>query len=176
MEAELWTRRLWIRPILPVDAKVVARALSHPDVTRYYGVSFDNIRQALAQMDWFRQLERQHQGRWWGLIDPSSGRMVGAAGIHDYDARHARAEIGGWMLPEHQGKGLMQEAWKDALLPHLKQVWSMHRLEAWIDRRNRSSSKLIARMGFVLEGCRRNCEWRDGQWIDLEMWAYVYPD
>lgn len=166
----LHTRRLLLRPVETADQPMIFRGLSHPDVIRYYGVSYQSLEATGAQMDFYRELVEQGTGAWWVLCDKETGLFYGAAGFNHYQAAHQKAELGYWLLPEHQRKGMAREAVSflcDWALTHC----ALHRIEAQVETGNTSSAQLLLATGFLYEGTLVDCEIKNGQFISLEMYA-----
>lgn len=163
--------RLLLRPLRDEDLEAVFGALSNPRVIAHYGVHYDSLEATRAQMDWFARIEQEGSGRWWALCRPQAPQiLLGACGFNDRDALHQRMELGYWLLPQHWGQGLMSEALALAL-DHGFGAMGAHRIEAVVEPENRASGRLLERLGFRMEGLRRECERRQRgsgpDWISL---------
>ncbi len=167
---ELRTDRLLLRPIADADAENVFRGLSHPDVTRYYAISFETPAAARAQMEWFAQLVREGAGRWWAICSPDDTVFMGAVGLYGIVKQHRRGELGFWLLPEHWGKGIMGEA-LPTVLEHGFSSLVLHRIEAEVETENEASRRLLVKHGFQHEGTLRDREIKNGRYISLDVFA-----
>ncbi|HXS58631.1 MAG TPA: GNAT family N-acetyltransferase, partial [Hanamia sp.] len=58
------TGRLLLRRFVPDDLEKVYEGLSHPDVIKYYGVSYDSPEATKEQMKFFSDLEKDGTGIW----------------------------------------------------------------------------------------------------------------
>jgi ribosomal-protein-serine acetyltransferase len=100
-----------------------------------------------------RELEYQ-RGR--GL--PTSvwhrGHIVGAVGTVSMDRVNDSAEVGYFVVGDHEGKGLMSRA-VSAFVDHLFREEGMNRVSARIMTSNARSRALVERLGFQLEGVHR---------------------
>jgi ribosomal-protein-alanine N-acetyltransferase len=96
--------------------------------------------------------------------------MIGNGGFHKWEHLHRKAELGYWILPEYQGKGLAAEA-ISAMITHGFENMALHRIEAEVETENAPSSRILRKMGFELEGIKKECEYINGRFIDLEFWA-----
>jgi RimJ/RimL family protein N-acetyltransferase len=76
-----------------------------------------------------------------------------------------QAEIGFSFAPDFQGQGYATEA-LHGLLGHLFGGLGLHRVYAITDPRNRSSIKLLKRVGMRLEGHFQQSLWFKGEWAD----------
>ena len=80
-------------------------------------------------------------------------------------AHHRNCEIGIGMLKEHRGKGYGSEAimW---ILNWGFRMANMHRIALECFEWNEGAIKLYKKLGFTLEGRRREFLWFDGRWHD----------
>ena len=61
----LESERVVLRQFVDSDLKNVFKGLSHPDIIKYYGISFDSLDATKEQMKWFANLEKNENGIWW---------------------------------------------------------------------------------------------------------------
>jgi ribosomal-protein-alanine N-acetyltransferase len=169
------TTNLLLRPINASDIHPVLQGLSHPEVIQYYGVSFFSLEEVKVQIDWYARIEKEQTGRWWAIVDPADEHFYGAIGIHDIHPQHRKAEIGFWLLPEYRGKGYIPEA-AIRIIKHSFEYLRLHRMYAYVESENHNSKKVLTKLGFVYEGTMRECEIKDGKWIDLEIYALLQKD
>src|SRR5688572_7252902 len=106
----LTTDRLLLRQFVDADLENIFKGLSHPDVIKYYGVSYQTEEAAKEQMKFFSDLEKNETGIWWAVCSSGNKIFYGAAGLNGLNKKHRKAEIGFWLLPEYWGKGVMAEA------------------------------------------------------------------
>lgn len=171
---ELRTDRLLLRPIANADAEYVFRGLSHPDVTRYYAISFETPAAAREQMEWFARLVREGAGGWWAICSPDGAVFMGAVGLYGIVKQHRRGELGFWLLPEHWGRGIMGEA-LPPVLEHGFFSLDLHRIEAEVETENEASRRLLVKHGFQHEGTLRDREIKNGRTISLDVFARLGP-
>jgi [ribosomal protein S5]-alanine N-acetyltransferase len=84
-------------------------------------------------------------------------------------------EVGVMILPEHRGKGFGLAAHK-LLVRHLFDFTPAHRLEAVTDAENVPEQRALERVGFILEGRRREVYFRSGSWRDELMYGLLRSD
>ncbi|MEL7339205.1 MAG: GNAT family N-acetyltransferase [Bacteroidota bacterium] len=171
MKAFFQTPRLHIRPIEPDDLASVYKGLSHPEVIRYYGVSYTSLEATQAQMDWYQKLPHEKSGQWWAICKRDSLEFLGAIGLNDWEQQHRKAEFGLWLLPEHWRKGYIQEA-VPPMLNYAFEEMKLHRIEAFVESENQASQKALRRLGFQHEGSMRDAEFKNGRFISLEIFAF----
>lgn len=164
------TSRLRLRPIQTDDIQDVYQGLSHPEVIRHYGVSFDSLEATQEQMDWFAQLEREQTGRWWAVCSADGQIFYGAGGFCDWSQEHRKAEIGFWLIPEYWGKGFMQEAMPLICQYGFKEM-NLHRIEGFVDAQNGNCKRAMAKLNFVHEGTMKECELMGGVFLSIDIYA-----
>ncbi|WP_394779855.1 GNAT family N-acetyltransferase [Undibacterium sp.] len=169
----LETDRHLLRRIGSNDIAEVFRGLSDPRVTAYYGVSYDTMEATQAQLDWYRDLLEQQTGIWWGIcIKEAPDTLIGACGFYAWDKENRNTDMGYWLQQEHWGHGIMLECLR-AILAHGFRQMSLHRVEAEVEPENTGSGSLLRKLRFQLEGRRRQCEWKNGRFVDLDYYSLL---
>lgn len=171
----LITQRLRLRQIDPVDIDNVYRGLSDPEVIKYYGVSFDSREATQEQMNWFRDLEKDGTGIWWAICSPDNRIFYGAGGYNVWCKEHRKAEIGFWLLPQYWGKGFMQEAFP-LICDYGFHSLGLNRIEGYVDSENRNCKRAVEKLGFKLEGTMRECEIKEGKYLNVDIYAKLKSD
>lgn len=166
----LQSDRLRFRQFTDADLENVFRGLSHPDVIKYYGISFSTLEATKEQMEWFADLEKNGTGLWWAICEKGSGKFVGAGGFNDLTKEHRKAEIGFWLLPEHWGKGYMTEAMPIICEAGFEQL-GLHRIEGFVETNNANCKKALAKLKFQHEGTMVDCEVKNGAFISVDVYA-----
>ncbi len=166
------TERYLLRKIVSTDQQKIYEGLSHPEVIKYYGVSYSSFEATKAQMDFYNELLSNETGIWWAICQKQNHQFIGACGFNNRMKEHRKAEIGFWLLPEFQQKGYMSEAVKKVIEYGFTEM-NLHRIEAIIETGNDNSSKLLRKMGFAYEGTNKECEIKNGRFIDLEVYALL---
>ena len=91
-------------------------------------------------------------GLTYGIIE--TGTLVGTVGFHHTDMRNKKTEIGYWIAPSHQGKGLATLAGKTAINAVFR-FTDINRIEAKIQDTNKASEQVIKKLKFTYEGIER---------------------
>mgnify|MGYP003626611276 CR=1 FL=1 len=153
--------RLILRQILDSDLENVYKGLSHPEVIKYYGVSFHSLEATKEQMTWFSDLKKNGTGIWWAVCLKDTGEFLGAGGLNDLDTKLKKAEIGFWLLPDHWGKGFMTEA-MPLILDHSFNNMGLLRIEGFVETENKICIKALQKLNFTYEETKENCEIKNG--------------
>ena len=166
----LKSERTVLRQFTPSDLENVFKGLSHPDIIKYYGISFKTLEETIEQLEWFSELEKNETGIWWVICAKDSGKFLGAGGLNDRSKANKKAEIGFWLLKEHWGSGYMTEV-MPIILNHPFDNIGLHRIEGFVDPMNVNCKKALAKLNFAHEETMQDCEFKDGAFISLDIFA-----
>ena len=169
---KLATDNLDLRQIVDSDLGQIFKGLSHPDIKKYYGISFDSLEATKEQMTWFADLEQQDKGIWWAVCSIISGEFIGAIGLNDLNKVHKKAEIGFWLLPVHWGKGILAEIMTPVTNYAFKDL-GLHRLEAYVETKNMNCKKALSKQKFSFEGTMIDYEVKNGNFVSMDIYAKI---
>lgn len=170
---ELHTDTHRLRRILQSDRPALFSGLSHPEVVAHYGISYDTEEHCQEQLDWYRYMEQAHSGTWWAICPPDAPKdIIGACGIYEIDRHNRNADIGYWLLPDYWHQGIMQSCLQRILHYGFHEL-QLNRIEAEVEPDNIASIKLIQKLGFHLEGKRRQVALRDHKFTDLNIYGLL---
>lgn len=172
MFPELTTERLLLKQVQPEDQGFVFEGLSHPDVIRHYGVSYSSFDAAKAQMDWYNEIFANGTGLSWKLVDTQTSQSIGDISVYLYKPEHNKAEVGFWLLPHFWNKGFALEALQK-IIDYWENEKGLHRMEAFVEEENTASTKLLEKAGFICEGKMRDCEIKNGRYINLLIYGLL---
>jgi len=74
------------------------------------------------------------------------------------------------LLPENWGKGIISGAIAQ-VLHHAFHTRGLHRVMAEVETENTASARVLLKNGFRHECTLRECEWKDGRWVSLDVYA-----
>lgn len=164
--------RFQLHDITADDNVHIHSGLSHPDVIKHYAVSFPTLEAAQEQMEWYATLEREGTGKWWAIRSSVDNQFLGAIGVSSILQKHRRCELGYWLLPMHWRKGIIRSVLPQ-VVDHCFNTLGLHRIMAEVETDNPASTNVLLHAGFVLEGTLRECEWKDGRTISLDVYALL---
>lgn len=166
------SNRLLLRQFTESDIANVFKGLSHPDIIKHYGVSYDSLEATKEQMDWFANLEKDGTGIWFAVCSLDNSIFYGAGGLNDLSKEHHKAEIGFWLLTDFWGKGIMTEA-MPLICKYGFDKLNLHRIEAFVESDNSNCKNAMTKIDFQHEGTMIDCEIKNGKYISLDIYSKI---
>jgi ribosomal-protein-alanine N-acetyltransferase len=172
---DLKTERLNLRELKDTDKTEIFALRSSESVMKFIA------RPRMEAMDEAQRLINRLNGgiannEWifWGITLKGEKKIIGTACIWNISEKDMRAEIGYDLMPEFQGKGLMQEA-VQAVLDYGFNTLNLHSMEANINPDNAASIKLIAKHNFIREAYFKENVFFGGQFRDTVIYSLINP-
>lgn len=166
----LHTERLVLRKISSDDVENLFLLRSNQDVMHYLdrplAASKDD---AASLINKITDSLNANEGITWGMAIRSQPALIGTIGYWRILKEHYRAEIGYMLHPDHQGKGLMQEAF-DAVIHYGFKNMSLHSIEANVNPGNAASIKILEKNKFTREAWFRENYYYNGKFLD----SFIY--
>ena len=164
--------RVLLRQFVDSDLENVFKGLSHPDVIKYYGVSYNTLEETKEQMKFFANLVQNETGIWWAICSADNKIFYGAGGLNNLSIKHQKAEIGFWLMPEFWGRGIMKEV-MPIICDYGFTILGLHRIEGFVEADNGNCKNVLAKLDFELEGTMKDCEMKNGKFISLDIYAKI---
>ncbi len=156
----LTTERLALRELQPSDAADLFLFRSDAEEQKYNAAAMVALSEAADLIAIVRKAFAAHQQIQFGLTLRDQDMVIGLLGFNSWDRYHNRAEIGYDLARAYWGQGLASEA-VDALVRWGFERLELHRIEAQTIADNVRSVRLLTRLGFRLEGIRRESSRED---------------
>jgi len=169
------TDKLLLRQFVESDLENVFKGLSHPNVIKHYGISFDSLEATKEQMTWFANLEKDETGMWFAVCSLDNKTFYGAGGLNNLSKEHKKAEIGFWLLPDFWGQGIMKEA-MPLICDFGFNKLGLHRIEGFVESANVNCKNAMAKLDFQHEGTMKDCEIKNGKYISLDIFSKIKND
>jgi ribosomal-protein-serine acetyltransferase len=100
------------------------------------------------------------------------GKVAGCIGLKKNDYANHICEIGYWIDPQLQGRGIISESCKRLIaFAFIKE--NANRIEIKCGTGNEKSCHIAERLGFTLEGIEREGELVNGEYIDLKVYSLL---
>jgi [ribosomal protein S5]-alanine N-acetyltransferase len=160
-----------LRPWHPSDVEALIRHANNRNIWRNVRDRFPNPYTREAAEDWIRFTTENPQEP--NLAIEVAGEAVGGIGlILGQDIDYRSAEIGYWLSEQYWGQGIVTEA-VGALTEHAFSAYDLCRIWASVFEWNPASMRVLEKAGFVREGILRKAATKDGQTIDVILYARV---
>lgn len=166
-----------LEPLEPWHAEEFAahldRAREH--IRPWVGPSFvtDDLDGARATLRRYAERQAADGARLYGIrLD---GTLVGGVMFTDFRADAGSCEVGCWLEPAAEGRGLVTPACR-ALLDWAFTRRGLYRAEWHCRADNKRSSAVAERLGMTLEGVRRRAWPYGGARHDKQIWAVLAPE
>lgn len=168
-------KRILLREMVEADAHAILKMRSNVEVMRY--LDREPAKSLEDALEYIKKIQfgiSSNSGITWAIADAETDLLVGTIGFWRIDVEHYRGEIGYMLQPEHQGKGLMQEAMELALDYAFTQL-KLHSIEANVNPDNLASKKILERNGFVQEAYFRENYFYNNRFIDSAIYSLISP-
>jgi len=175
--APLVTKRLTLRAMTIDDAPALAERRSDPTTAEYQSwtvpYALERAQKLITEViakdgprpgDWFQA----------AITLTGTGQTVGDVVAFLTENGHT-AEIGYTLDIDARGNGYATEA-AAAMIDHLVHVIGVHRIEASTHPENVASNRVLERLGFSLEGIKRESYWVEDVVSDDAMWGLLARD
>ncbi len=157
----LTTARLVLREVEPTDAAAVFAFRSDPEVQKHNGTPMQNIAEAEQLITDLRTVIFPNKyGIQWAVTQPGSDQVIGLFGLNYWDQQHRRIELGYDIAQAYWGQGFAVEGLKPILKWGFEQL-NLNRVEAYTIADNHRSVRVLTKLGFTLEGTRRQYSLED---------------
>ena len=156
------------------------------DVEEIYAVVRENLEQLKLWMPWATNdysiesarefikfnLNQLAENKGFSASVVLDNKFVGGVGFNELNLRHKSTEIGYWLAKEAQGKGIMTKCCR-VLFNYAFNDLGLNRIQINCNVENVKSRAIPERLGFRLEGIRRQCEWLNGEFRDWAVYAML---
>lgn len=152
----LYTQRLCLRAMHPMDAEDMFDYAKRPEVTRY--LLWREHESIYFTKDYLNYIQNRYAlGDFydWSVIERESGRMIGTCGFTKIDTANNSAEIGYVLNPDFHRRGYGSEAVKQILKFGFEEL-GLNRIEARFMQGNEASLALMKSVGMTFEGYMRD--------------------
>lgn len=143
------TDRLIIRETVLEDVPELYRIWKEPGMGDYIPPMQPTLEEELEYTEaYIRHAYAFYDYGLWTVLDRSSGRVVGRAGLSVSELLEDAVELGYLIAPEYQRQGLAVEC-AEAILAYAKNVLDITELHLLTDPENTASVRTAERLGFV---------------------------
>jgi RimJ/RimL family protein N-acetyltransferase len=165
-------QRVVLRPFTEADIAAMGPVLADPEVLRLTG-SVHTTQEATSrppvlterELEWYRTRADQDDRLDLAIVDRATDGCVGEVVLNDFDAGNQACGFRILVGPEGRGRGLGSEATR-LVLDHAFSTTDLHRVELEVYAFNPRALHVYERVGFVVEGTRRDALRYDDERVD----------
>jgi len=156
-----------LRPPEPADIEALYRFKNDPDIAKML-VGFSTGYSKADLANWV-EFHRKSQDEVLWVIAENDDRCIGHMGLYRIDHRIGCAEYG-ILIGEsaRRGRGLGRACMKFAVEYGFREL-NLNRIYAHILAHNEASIRMCRSLGFDLEGCLRQAQFKSGSYVDVVM-------
>ncbi len=144
----LKTERLTLRQLISSDDKEIFALRSDDNVNKYLdrkpSKSIDDAKNFIQTIN--ENIQR-NDSIYWAITLNGTDKLIGTICLFDFSEDNIKAEIGYELLPNFQGKGIMQEATSTVIDFGLRHI-GLNSIEAYTHSENQSSTRLLKKFNF----------------------------
>ena len=172
----LETPRLILRRIAMSDAKDIFAYSCDEEVARH--VLWSAQKSVGESKDYCRFMMRKYKNdepSSWGIIEKSTGRLVGTIGFMDHSEDNASVEVG-YSLARWLWNGGYMTAALSRVIDYAFDAMDINRIEAQHELTNPSSGRVMEKCGMRKEGVLRQRLYNKGKYVDVALYAILRCD
>jgi ribosomal-protein-alanine N-acetyltransferase len=143
------TKRLMLRELRLSDVSAISRIRSDESVNKYLERPREHgLEKAEAFILKIQSGIKAGSNLYWALCLKPEDDLIGTICLWNFSEEEQSAELGFELLPEYQGRGLMQEA-VEAILAHGFRTLQLDKVIACTHPQNAPSLRLLEKTGFI---------------------------
>jgi ribosomal-protein-alanine N-acetyltransferase len=144
----LKTERLTLRQLIGSDDKEIFALRSNHHVNKYLdrrpSKTIDDAKNFIQAIN--ENIQR-NDSIYWAITLNGTNTLIGTICLFDFSNPDGKAEIGYELLPDFQGKGIMQEAASKVIDFGIQHI-GLNSIEAYTHAENESSTRLLEKLNF----------------------------
>ena len=168
---EIKTERLLLRKIETSDCDVILFLRSDETVTKFIerpeNRKTKNISEAIKFIEELNEYLEKNKSITWGITLQNDPKIIGTICLWNFSHNKKTAEVGYDLLPEFQGKGIMNESLKMIIDFGFKEL-KLDKIEAFTHYKNESSKRLLEKNGFQFIENRKDLDNKSNIIFELE--------
>ncbi|SFI10249.1 GNAT family N-acetyltransferase [Halpernia frigidisoli] len=143
------TKRLILRSITNNDTQDVFDIRGNEIVDQFIKRKKPkNLKDALDFIHLINKNEENKIGLYFGICEKSSDKIIGTVCLWKFSEDFKKAELGYELLPQFHHLGFMSEA-VEFIIDHGFNVLKLEKIEAFTERGNQNSIKLLTKFNFI---------------------------
>ena len=144
----LKTERLTLRQLASTDDNEIFALRSNENVNKYLDRKpSKSIDDAKTFIQTINKNIQKNDSIYWAITLNDTDKLIGTICLFDFSDDNLKAEIGYELLPEFQGKGIMQEATSKVIDFGIQRI-GLNLIEAYTHSENQNSTRLLEKLNF----------------------------
>ncbi|MEV6054224.1 GNAT family protein [Streptomyces sp. NPDC052107] len=157
-------RKTILRPFAEGDADVMWEIMADPEVLRFTcGPSTELTLERVRSRYGSRATAPDRLGL--AVTDPETGELLGEVVLSAYDPAAGSCTFRTLIGPRGRGRGIGTETTRLIVGYGFEQL-ALHRVQLEVHGHNARARRVYEKVGFTVEGVRREVQRRDGEWAD----------
>ncbi|MER5991070.1 MULTISPECIES: GNAT family N-acetyltransferase [Streptomyces] len=163
--------RTVLRPFTEADAEAMGEIIQDPEVVRF---TFDPSVELTPERlrSWYGSRSAQPDRLDLAVTDRATGELVGEVVLNAWDPDARSCTFRTLIGPRGRGRGLGTEATR-LIVGHGFERLGLRRIQLEAYGNNPRALRVYEKVGFVVEGVRREVTFRDGEWVDEVIMAIL---
>jgi ribosomal-protein-alanine N-acetyltransferase len=172
----LETERLILRRIRKNDVNELFFLRSDKEVLTYLDKEpAKDAFEVSAFIEKLYELERSSSAINWAITFKENEKMIGTICIWNISNEHHRGELGYVLHPDHQCRGIMNEALKSVIEYGFQKI-NLHSMEANVNPYNAASIRLLEKNNFIREAYFRENFLFRSKFIDTAIYSLIVSE
>ncbi|WP_189311617.1 GNAT family N-acetyltransferase [Streptomyces brasiliensis] len=160
-----------LRPFTADDADTMWEIIGDPEVVHFTFPANGEL--TLERLrSWYGSRSEQPDRLDLAVTDRTTGELVGEVVLFEWDPDSRSCTFRTLVGPRGRGRGLGTEA-TSLIVGHGFSHLGLHRIQLEVYGDNHRARRVYEKVGFVVEGVRREAMTRDGEWIDEVLMAVL---
>lgn len=153
-----------LRPFTAADADAIREIIQDPEVVRFtFEPSTELTPRRLRSLYGARATAPDRLDL--AVTDPATGEVLGEVVLNEWDPGARSCSFRTLLGPRGRDRGLGTEATR-LIVGYGFHHLGLHRIQLAAYGHNHRALRVYEKVGFVVEGVRREVRLRDGQWVD----------
>ncbi|MFI6404447.1 GNAT family N-acetyltransferase [Streptomyces sp. NPDC050548] len=160
-----------LRPFTESDADGIWQLVQDPEVVRF---TFEPSTELTPERlrSWYATRADQPDRLDLAVTDPATGELLGEVVLHEWDTTARSCTFRTLIGPRGRGRGIGTEATR-LIVGYAFEQLGLHRIQLEVYGHNHRARRVYEKVGFVVEGVRREARLRDGEWADDVLMAIL---
>jgi RimJ/RimL family protein N-acetyltransferase len=160
-----------LRPFGEADADAIWEIIQDPEVIRF---TFEPSTELTLERlrSWYGSRATRPDRLDLAVTAPDTGELLGEVVLHEWDAAARSCTFRTLIGPRGRGRGVGTEATRLVVGYAFEQL-GLHRVQLEAYGHNHRALRVYEKVGFLVEGVRREVRVRDGEWVDEVLMAVL---